>query len=82
MVLDNPGFSAMGRLHEPSLMMTDLERSHAELRAALRLAGKRIREYNKVRDCELLALLRRVLRESRIIAATEQNAPAPSSRCG
>ena len=49
--------------------MTDLERSHAELRAALILAGKRIRKLNFGRsDDPVLATLRRVLREARIVA--------------
>jgi hypothetical protein len=46
--------------------MTDLERSHAELRAALILAGNRIRHLNfGKRDDPVLKLLRRVLREGR-----------------
>lgn len=45
--------------------MTDLERSDDELRAAIRLAGKRLKEYNRARDKPLLATLRRVLREAR-----------------
>jgi hypothetical protein len=49
--------------------MNDLLRSHAELRAALILAGKRIRALNRGRrDDPTLAVLRRVLRESRIVA--------------
>jgi hypothetical protein len=45
----------------------DLFRSHAELRAALILAGKRIRKLNfGKRDDPVLLVLRRVLRESRI----------------
>lgn len=49
--------------------MTDLERSHAELRAALILAGKRIRKLNfGRRDDPVLPILRRVLRESREVA--------------
>jgi hypothetical protein len=46
--------------------MNDLERSHAELRAAIIVAGKRIRKLNfGKRDDPVLVLLRRVLRESR-----------------
>jgi hypothetical protein len=46
--------------------LTDLEFSHAELRAALIVAGKRIRQLNfGQRDDRVLVLLRRVLRESR-----------------
>lgn len=52
--------------------MTDLERSHAELRAALILAGKRIVKLNfGKRDDPTLALLRRVLREARAVARRE-----------
>jgi hypothetical protein len=47
----------------------DLLRSHSELRAALILAGKRIRKLNfGKRDDPVLPLLRRVLRESRMVA--------------
>ncbi len=46
--------------------MTDLERSHAELRRALILAGRRIRKLNfGRRDDPVLVVLRRVLREAR-----------------
>ena len=46
--------------------MTDLERTNAELRAALILAGKRIVKLNfGRRDDRVLPILRRVLRESR-----------------
>jgi hypothetical protein len=46
--------------------MTDLERTNAELRAALIVAGKRIGNLNfGRRDDPVLAILRRVLRESR-----------------
>jgi hypothetical protein len=46
--------------------MTDVERSHAELRAALRLAGRRIKQLNFGRhDDPVLAILRRVWRESK-----------------
>jgi len=46
--------------------MTDLERSHSELRAAVILAGKRIRQLNfGRRDDPVLAILRRALRDSR-----------------
>jgi len=52
--------------------MTDLERSHAELRAALLLAGKRIVKLNfGKRDDPVLVILRRVLREARAIAKRE-----------
>jgi hypothetical protein len=43
--------------------MTPLELSHAELRAALILAGKTIRKYNKMSP--VLEILRRVLRDAR-----------------
>jgi hypothetical protein len=48
---------------------SDLLRSHEELRVALRLAGKEIRKLNFGRsDTPVLNLLRRVLRESRMVA--------------
>ena len=48
--------------------------SHDELRAALRVAGKEIRKLNFGRaDTPVLKLLRRVLRESRAVAAAEKN---------
>ena len=49
--------------------MTDLERSHAELRAAVILAGKHIRKLSFGRkDDPVLTILRRVLRDSRAVA--------------
>ena len=52
--------------------MTELQRSHAELRAAVMPAGKEIRKLNFGRaDSPVLALLRRVLRESRAVARKE-----------
>ena len=52
--------------------MTDLERSHAELRAALLMAGKEIRKLNFGHaDSPVLAVLRRVLREARAVARKE-----------
>jgi hypothetical protein len=49
--------------------VTELERSHAELRAALIVAGKYIRKLNfGKRDAEPLPLLRRVLRDAREVA--------------
>jgi hypothetical protein len=52
--------------------MTELQRSHAELRAAVMLAGKEIRKLNFGRgDSPVLAVLRRVLRESRAVARKE-----------
>ena len=54
------------------MAMTDLQRSHAELRAAVILAGKEIRKLNFGRaDSPVLAILRRVLRESRAVARKE-----------
>jgi hypothetical protein len=51
--------------------MTDLQRSHAELRAAVVLGGKEICKLNFGRaDSPVLAILRRV-RESRAVAAKE-----------
>jgi hypothetical protein len=52
--------------------MTDLQRSHAELRAAVIIAGKEIRKLNFGRvDSPVLVILRRVLRESRAVARKE-----------
>jgi hypothetical protein len=52
--------------------MTDLQRSHAELRAAVILAGKEIRKLNFGRaDNPVLVMVRRVLRESRAVASKE-----------
>lgn len=52
--------------------MTDLERSHAELRAAVILARKEIRYLNFGRsDSPVLGVLRRVLREARAVARKE-----------
>jgi len=52
--------------------MTDLQRSHAELRAAVILAGKEIRKLNFGKaDSPVLAMLRRVLREARAVAQKE-----------
>jgi hypothetical protein len=52
--------------------LTDLERSHGELRAALLFAGKEIRKLNFGRsDTPLLRKLREVLRESRLVAARD-----------
>ena len=59
---------------------SDLLRSHDELRAALRVAGKEIRKLNFGRaDTPVLKLLRRVLRESRVVAAAEQRDTAGAS---
>jgi hypothetical protein len=52
--------------------MTDLQRSHAELRAAVILASKEIRKLNFGQaDSPVLGVLRRVLRESRAVARKE-----------
>jgi hypothetical protein len=52
--------------------MTDLQRSHAEVRAAVILAGKEIRKLNFGRsDSPVLATLRPVLREPRVVARSE-----------
>jgi hypothetical protein len=49
--------------------VTDLEQSHAELRAALMLAGKQIVKLNfGKRDDPVLPVLRRVLRDARLAA--------------
>jgi hypothetical protein len=48
---------------------SDLQRSHDDLRAVLRLAGAEIRKHSiGRRDSPLLQLMRRVLREARIVA--------------
>jgi hypothetical protein len=53
-------------------IMTDLERSQAELRAARLLAGKEIRKLNFGRaDTSLLRILRRVLPKARAVARKE-----------
>jgi hypothetical protein len=60
--------------HYFTMAKSDLLRSHDELRAALRVAGKEIRKLNFGRaDTPVLKLLRRVLRESRAVAAAEKN---------
>ena len=52
--------------------MTELQRSHTELRALVILAGKEIRKLNFGRaNSPVLAILRRVLRESRAVARKE-----------
>ena len=52
--------------------MTELQLSHAELRAALILAGKEIRNLNIGRaDNPVLVILRCVLRGSRAVARKE-----------
>jgi hypothetical protein len=52
--------------------MTDVQRSHAELRVVVILAGKEIRKLNFGRvDSPVLVILRRVLRESRAVARKE-----------
>jgi hypothetical protein len=54
-----------------------LLRSHDKLRAALVVAGKEIRKLNFGRsDTPVLKLLRRVLREARMVAAAEKGKPA------
>jgi hypothetical protein len=54
--------------------MTDLQRSHAELRAAVILAGKEIRKLNFGRaDSPVLTILRRVLWESRAVREKKES---------
>jgi hypothetical protein len=54
-------------------IMTDLERSHAELRTALILAAKEIRKLNAGKsDTPVLHALRRVLLESRAAAIRQR----------
>ena len=54
--------------------MTDLQRSHAELRAALRIAGTEIRRLNFGRsDTPVLVMLRKILREARKVAAANSS---------
>jgi hypothetical protein len=53
--------------------MTELERSHAELRGALILAGREIRRPNFGRqDNPVLEKLRAVLKDARAVARTER----------
>jgi hypothetical protein len=60
-----------------------LLRSHDELRAALRVAGKEIRKLNFGRaDTPVLKLLRCVLREARAVAAAEKNSLSVSNSAG
>jgi hypothetical protein len=52
--------------------MTELQRSHAELLAAVTLAGKEIRKPNFGKaHSPVLGTLRRVLRDSRAVAQRE-----------
>jgi hypothetical protein len=63
-----------GQVLQPDFLsgVTDLERSHAKVRAALILAGKRIRKLSfGRRDDPVLPILRRVLREARAVAKKE-----------
>jgi hypothetical protein len=54
------------------MAQSDLLRSHHELRAALRVAGKEIRKLNfGKKDSPVLGLLRRVLKEAREAAKAE-----------
>ena len=56
---------------------SELLQSHDELRAVLRLAGMEIRKLNFGReDTPLLQLMRRVLREARVVAKAERERPA------
>jgi hypothetical protein len=53
--------------------MTDLERSHDELRGALILAGRHIRKLSFGRkDDPVLQVLRRVLRDARAVRTAER----------
>jgi hypothetical protein len=62
--------------------VTDLERSNAELRAALIVAGKRIRKLSfGKRDDPVLTLLRRVLREARRVGNNRRRSSEPSPEC-
>jgi hypothetical protein len=54
--------------------LTELERSHADLRAAVIMAGKHIKKLNFGRKYDpVLARLRKVLREARLVAAQHQS---------
>lgn len=50
--------------------MDDLLRSHHELRAAVRIAGKRMRQlqFGRRNDDPVSVMLRRVLREARVVS--------------
>jgi hypothetical protein len=54
--------------------LTDLERSNAELRAAVRLVGKRIRklQFGRRNDDPVLVKLREVLRDARRVAEEQK----------
>jgi hypothetical protein len=55
------------------LTVTDLERSHSELRAALIIAGREIRRLNfGRRDNPVLNKMREVMRDARKVAAQER----------
>ena len=53
--------------------MTDLERSHNELRAALIIAGREIRRLNfGRRDNPVLIKMREIMRDARNVAAQDR----------
>lgn len=56
------------------MAQSDLLRSHDELRAVVRIAGKEITKLNFGRkNSPVLQLLRRVLREARVVAKSERD---------
>jgi hypothetical protein len=56
--------------------MNELERSHAELRAAVILAGREIRKLNFGRKGNpVLSKLRAVLKDARVVAKAERGKP-------
>jgi hypothetical protein len=60
---------------EPAVSLTSMELSHAELRAAVIIAGSEIRKLNFGRkNTPVLRILRRALRESRAVARGEGEA--------
>lgn len=60
-----------GRIH--CYGVTELERSHTELRAAVILAGRELRKLNLgQRDSPVLKTLREVLRGARVAAEAER----------
>jgi hypothetical protein len=67
-------------MHELERRIAQLEQSHDQLRGALILAGRELRKRQLCRrDSVLLAMLRRTLREARLV---RKNAPALSRAIG
>jgi len=70
--LGGPQFPIVTAVNSWRAIHTDLQLSHAELRAAIILAGKEIKRLNFGKsDTPLLRLLRRTLRDARRVAQQE-----------